>query len=503
MKQSLKKLLALLLALVLCLSLVACGEEETPDPGVTGTGGESGTEGTDLPEDGLARGTGLEEGTATASLDANPDRAIRRSTIPIPQTVGTTFSGEKLTDEFYFYRNTLSGNNLKCYDLIRAAVLEGKSPINITVPVTVDDIFPIFCMVLYDSPEIFWAECNLNYSYNNYGNVTSITPIYNDLVTRRTEYTAALEESYREAFLDMATLQTDVEKAKYAHDYLTNVNNYVLGAPYNQTLWSSLMLQETVCAGYAKGFQYLMNKMGIPCAYVVGYAGENHAWNLVKLDSEFYMMDVTWDDPIGQQPASYRYDYFNITDRQIEVSHARRWPSTVLPAATATAASYQNAFGGNAYGTDFWSFPDHDLTAPPAEQQQPQEDDGGSSGTGGNPYIVIDDLPETDDTFDPDSYESDGDDDPDPDYYADDDYDWDDYDYDDYDVFGYDWWNALDEDWTFEDWSLLEDGVYEIWDDETSCWYLYDTNDGTFACLDEEGDFYFLDYDTGEWVYVG
>ena len=24
----------------------------------------------------------------------------------------------------------------------------------------------------------------------------------------------------------------------------------------------------------------------------------NHAWNLIKLDGEWYQVDVTWDDPV-------------------------------------------------------------------------------------------------------------------------------------------------------------------------------------------------------------
>ena len=48
-----------------------------------------------------------------------------------------------------------------------------------------------------------------------------------------------------------------------------------------------------VCAGYAHAFQYCMQKLGIPAAYIVGYAGEAHAWNLLQLGGEYYCMDVT------------------------------------------------------------------------------------------------------------------------------------------------------------------------------------------------------------------
>lgn len=59
---------------------------------------------------------------------------------------------------------------------------------------------------------------------------------------------------------------------------------------------------------------------GIPCVIVQGYATntdgytENHAWNYVMLDGNWYAIDTTWDDPIieGWTPFenSYKYKYF-------------------------------------------------------------------------------------------------------------------------------------------------------------------------------------------------
>lgn len=57
-----------------------------------------------------------------------------------------------------------------------------------------------------------------------------------------------------------------------------------------------------------------MQKLEIPTAFVVGYAGEAHAWNLIKLNGEYYNMVVTWDDPIGNPATTYYYDCFNVTD---------------------------------------------------------------------------------------------------------------------------------------------------------------------------------------------
>ena len=68
----------------------------------------------------------------------------------------------------------------------------------------------------------------------------------------------------------------------------------------------AIVNKKTVCAGYAKAFQLLLTKLNIPCYYIVGFAKEAHAWNIVKLDG-YYNVDLTWDD------AKEQYKYFNKT----------------------------------------------------------------------------------------------------------------------------------------------------------------------------------------------
>ena len=94
----------------------------------------------------------------------------------------------------------------------------------------------------------------------------------------------------------------------------------------NQSAYSALVNDSTVCAGYARAFQYLMQQLGVPCYYCTGYAGENHAWNIIKLNDGFYNVDTTWDDT-----GSGTYDYFNKTDSDYASSHIRKELSVYLP----------------------------------------------------------------------------------------------------------------------------------------------------------------------------
>ena len=67
----------------------------------------------------------------------------------------------------------------------------------------------------------------------------------------------------------------------------------------------------------------LINRLGIDCINISGTAdGESHAWNNVKLDGEWYEVDVTWNDSDDEDGLT-TYDYLNITSNEISVNHSK------------------------------------------------------------------------------------------------------------------------------------------------------------------------------------
>ena len=63
---------------------------------------------------------------------------------------------------------------------------------------------------------------------------------------------------------------------------------------------------------------------------------DNHEWNLVCLDGNWYYTDVTWDD----QDEFLFYAYFNITTKQLEENHTITEFREYLPNATASENNY-------------------------------------------------------------------------------------------------------------------------------------------------------------------
>ena len=88
-----------------------------------------------------------------------------------------------------------------------------------------------------------------------------------------------------------------------------------------------------MCLGFASTFQLLMDMAGVECLTVVGAAfdsREDHAWNMVRLDGEWYCVDATWDTGV---PEGY-WSYFNVTsDYMAATDH--QWDYASVPEATA------------------------------------------------------------------------------------------------------------------------------------------------------------------------
>ncbi|HRL56640.1 MAG TPA: transglutaminase domain-containing protein [Lachnospira sp.] len=152
--------------------------------------------------------------------------------------------------------------------------------------------------------------------------------------------TAQTLQSARQKFLNAAakvingasSLTTDLDKEQYVYKALQNMCVYDENSDMNQSAYSVLINGSSVCAGYSRAFQYIMQQLNIPCYFCTGYAnGGYHAWNIVYIDGKYYNVDLSWDDSLGDVSNTYSFAYFNLSDKAISVDHTRRELSVNLP----------------------------------------------------------------------------------------------------------------------------------------------------------------------------
>lgn len=183
-----------------------------------------------------------------------------------------------------------------------------------------------FTAVVNDHPELFWVDTAYEYRYAPTGQVAAISLSFYPTAKDKEGAKQLFEASASNILKDAKELDTPYEKELYVHNKLISKVSYSKTAPMNQSAYSALVGGKSVCAGYARAFQYLMQQLQIPCYYCTGFAGENHAWNIIKLDDGYYNVDTTWADT---QPNNYVY--FNGSDRDYAKDHIRRNLSVKLP----------------------------------------------------------------------------------------------------------------------------------------------------------------------------
>lgn len=137
---------------------------------------------------------------------------------------------------------------------------------------------------------------------------------------------------------------TVYDKLKYFHDYLVTHCESSTDDPYANTVYGALVKGKALCEGYAKSFSYLCNKAGIENMIVTGSTDVAHMWNMVKVDGNWYHVDVTWDKPDGMLAEMYPdmilYQYFMVTDSVIENDHTIWTVSSDPPHAYSTKENY-------------------------------------------------------------------------------------------------------------------------------------------------------------------
>ncbi|MCI8801135.1 MAG: hypothetical protein HFH88_15185 [Lachnospiraceae bacterium] len=240
---------------------------------------------------------------------------------------GDTGSGLTFDRTFYPYYAMLEGDMRQLYSQIYANAMDLNATFAPVVSVSVEQLKSVFEAVYNDHPELFWLETGYSCKYLRNGGCVEITLKYNSTVNDFAGAEQQFEGEAEKILAGAGGLNSALEKEKYVHDALMQRAEYDMSAPMNQSAYSALVGGKSVCAGYARAFQYLMQQLGIPCYYCTGYAGEDHAWNIINIDGRYYNVDVTWDDT-----DSPTYDYYNRTDREFADTHMRTGLSVYLPA---------------------------------------------------------------------------------------------------------------------------------------------------------------------------
>ncbi len=184
--------------------------------------------------------------------------------------------------------------------------------------------------VLSDYPEAFWItgdytlgnnlhDGNYITLYSEYS-YTQIVSAFDSINMATEEILAKIPDGAGELERELIIHDALVDSISYDSETAADVNASVQAFG----IYGALAGKKAVCSGYARAAKLLLNRVGIECRLVSGMSKDTgHMWNQVKIDGQWYNLDITWDDPITDGDVIYnKYSYFNITDEQINVDHS-------------------------------------------------------------------------------------------------------------------------------------------------------------------------------------
>lgn len=197
-----------------------------------------------------------------------------------------------------------------------------------------------FQCVMLEHPEIFYVD---GYKYTEYTANDKIEKIEftgnylyeNAEIEQRKEEIEAAADKLLQGVPDTTD---EYQKVKYVYDTLVTQTEYDIRAVDNQNICSVFLHGKSVCQGYAKAMQYLLQKLDIESLLVLGTVtnGDGHAWNLVSVNGQWYYLDATWGDAFylfseenaadSSELAMINYDYLCVTTEQIIRTHCIDMP---------------------------------------------------------------------------------------------------------------------------------------------------------------------------------
>lgn len=230
--------------------------------------------------------------------------------INIVNTTETEYLTESEAAARPFYEQ-LSDDEKAVYTALYRGISECRTSIELPFKISGDTYDKIYNMVCYQEGEL--AGLGDTYSLSSVMSEAEIT--YTDEPKLKNERTV---QAACEIAENMPTELTDFEKALYIHDAVAESCVYTYGEN-SSSAYGCLVDGEAVCLGYAQAFNIIARDAGMQCVVVTGTGdGESHAWNQIKIDGEWYNVDVAWDD---SKHDAVDYFYFLRSDEEFCQSH--------------------------------------------------------------------------------------------------------------------------------------------------------------------------------------
>ena len=235
-------------------------------------------------------------------------------------SVTAEFTPSAETMNYHYHQ--LDEEGQRAYGLLLSGLEEMNSEIELG-KIDGQTLETAFVAVMKDNPALFHVQNDYTYEEYSDGSITMKPQYYFD-AQEKADIQRQIDERTQEILNDLPSGAE--EAAWYLYTYVAEHAEYESG-PQDQSMVSFFLDGRTVCAGYSKAYQYLMEKAGIPTTYISGvlnsdeaqtrYGTNAHAWNMVEIDGDHYYMDVTSGD-VTQYGPHVCHQYFMMASQEMQ-----------------------------------------------------------------------------------------------------------------------------------------------------------------------------------------
>ncbi len=207
------------------------------------------------------------------------------------------------------YYDDLNSKEKQVYEMLYECLATVSQELK-GIPSDADTLISVYKKLMNDHPEIFYVD---NFSYISHENSVDFIPHYNRDEAEIEAMNIQIQNKVDSIISEVDSNFTQLQKIRYLYDYVVEHASYKEDALDNQNIVSALIHGESVCAGYSKTLQLLLEEIDVPTKYITGTANngfkkENHAWLLINIDGSDYYLDPTWSDfhePFDHSSSAY------------------------------------------------------------------------------------------------------------------------------------------------------------------------------------------------------
>lgn len=274
--------------------------------------------------------------TASGTTSETTSETISETTAVVTtETTVTTTRTMREDGEYLFTKGApiekaypydlLDSDKKAVYDAMITAIKSHANEFRIPedVKISGDEYVELYQLIYDFEYSIFDLDVKIRYtSDSRSGNVVSAQISYLYTAEQVDDMMKKTDEAADKIISELNDGMSEYEVVKFFYDKLASEIEYNENAENLRDIYGALVDKSTVCGGYARAFSYLCSKVGIESMTTLGDFNETpHMWNMVKIDGNWYHVDVTSGNAMNTDFPYIRYDYFCVTDDIINKYH--------------------------------------------------------------------------------------------------------------------------------------------------------------------------------------